>query len=124
MCYECCVVLKEFLLLSGNVELNPGPDIEVHIERISKDIAEIKTSHLETQQKITQIEGRLTTMESKLSKLRALKDRTNTETQMVELQKTAAELTVTIDNIENRSRRNNLIIHGLDEAVSAIRYPS
>lgn len=72
MCYECSVVLKECLLLSGDVESNPGHDIEVLLQQTSKDIGEIKTSHLETQQKITQIQGRLTTMESKLSRLQIL----------------------------------------------------
>lgn len=63
-----------------------------------------------------QIEGRLTVMESKLEKLQVLEDKTNnTEMKVMELQKTVADLTATLDDIENRSRRNNLIIQGVPE---------
>lgn len=98
--------LRELLLLSGDVETNPGPELAVilkQLQNIIEDLKEIK------EERLTSIESKLellTTLDSKLS---------SCVTQVSNLQRTVADLEMKVDDLENRSRRSNLIVYGVDE---------
>ncbi|XP_077560605.1 uncharacterized protein LOC144175397 [Haemaphysalis longicornis] len=96
----------DLLLLSGDVETNPGPDlakIAKQIELIANDIKEIK-------------EGRLASIDAKLENLTVLDSKISTcMDQVSNLQKEITALELKLDDLENRSRRSNLIFYGIEE---------
>ncbi|KAH8009195.1 hypothetical protein HPB51_012693 [Rhipicephalus microplus] len=101
------------LLISGDVESNPGPQIEDMLkellagqQKISQDIASLTTT----------LDSRLKTVEARTAAAADLVPRLN------KLESTVSDLKNTVeifdhrnDNLENRLRRNNLIIYGLTE---------
>ncbi|XP_077492319.1 uncharacterized protein LOC144103492 [Amblyomma americanum] len=106
------VSLRSLLLLAGDVETNPGPTgetIEQQLKAIAKDIQEIKQEKTVTNQKLGSIDKKL----EKIGKI---------EKQVIEcvervdkLEKMVVSLTKTVDDPDNRSRRSNLIIYGIEE---------
>ncbi|XP_040066090.1 uncharacterized protein LOC120839795 [Ixodes scapularis] len=116
---SCLSVLCEFgtlpknlLLLCGDVEVNPGPTLETILQKldiISADVREIKLSQAETKSRLETIELQIKSLEGLRSAVNQNQDRTK------QLESTVASLVYKIDDLENRSRRNNLIIFGLSE---------
>nr|XP_037284169.1 uncharacterized protein LOC119176932 [Rhipicephalus microplus] len=104
--YELASCLTELLLLAGDVETNPGPktdELLQKLELIAGDIKEIK-------------EDRLTSIDKKLENLDVLA--TNISScveQVAHLQEVVSALELKVDDLENRSRRCNLIIYGIPE---------
>uniref|UniRef100_A0A6G5A9P1 Uncharacterized protein n=1 Tax=Rhipicephalus microplus TaxID=6941 RepID=A0A6G5A9P1_RHIMP len=105
LCNLSCY-LRDLLLLAGDVETNPGPDlkqISQQLTQIAGDIKEIK-------------EERLTAIESKLEKLAALDEKIlDCTTKVSALEKVVSGLELKLDELENRSRRSNLIVYGIPE---------
>lgn len=98
----CC--LRELLLPAGDVETNPGPNLKqiaLQLTQIAGDLKEIK-------------EERLTAIESKLEKLAALDEQIlDCTTKVSALQTIISGLELKLDDLENRSRRSNLIVYGI-----------
>ncbi|KAM7308681.1 uncharacterized protein ISCGN_012315 [Ixodes scapularis] len=102
----------DLLMLCGDIETNPGPDRAAMMEmltNISADIKEIKLSQAATTSRLEKIESRLEGLEELRSVVNKNCDKTN------RLEATITSLSNKIDDLENRSRRNNLIIFGLSE---------
>lgn len=103
---DMCTCIKELLLLSGDIETNPGPDmnkIMKQLQVIADDIKEIK-------------EERLKSIEGKLEQVTLLEKKiTSCVSQVTNLQKTVQYLELKIDDLENRSRRSNLLVYGVPE---------
>lgn len=79
-------------------------------------IKAILTKQGEIEQNIASITKRLEGLESQLTAMNTLKTRfDNLETVVERLEKNASYLLNNVDDLENRSRRNNIIIYGLTE---------
>lgn len=110
--------LRTLLLISGDIESNPGPPIEDMLkellagqQKISQDIASLTST-------VASLDSRLKTVEAMTAAAADLVPR------MSELESTVRDLKNTVeildrrnDDLENRLRRNNLIIYGLTETV-------
>ncbi|XP_072145120.1 uncharacterized protein [Dermacentor andersoni] len=100
------VYITKLVLLAGDVETNPGPDmaeLSRQLKQIAEDIKEIK-------------EERLTAIDNKLEHLSFLEDKLSSCTeQITNLQQVVSSLELRLDDLENRSRRSNLIVYGMPE---------
>ncbi|XP_077560609.1 uncharacterized protein LOC144175401 [Haemaphysalis longicornis] len=105
--YDVASLCRKILLLGGDIETNPGPDlakIAKKLNEIANDIKEIK-------------EKRLGDIERKLDALTVLETNVSScQEQIASLSTTIQTLENKLDDLENRSRRSNLIIYGLPEA--------
>lgn len=119
-CFSTAVLL---LKLSGDVEENPGPTtqemfnemIQTQKEILSK-ISEIQTKQASSEATMLQMQNRLLTIEKKLQRV------DETEARLEKLEHSVGgcdaeieTLARQIDELENRSRRNNLIVRGSKE---------
>ncbi|XP_077512299.1 uncharacterized protein LOC144123324 [Amblyomma americanum] len=104
--FDVAVFLCKLLLLSGDVETNPGPEmaqIAKQLKDIAEDIKEIK-------------EKRLTDIENKLDAITLLETKVQScQTEISRMNHVIESLEKKIDDLENRSRRSNLIVYGLPE---------
>ncbi|XP_040069433.1 uncharacterized protein LOC120842405 [Ixodes scapularis] len=108
------------LLLSGDVELNPGPLTEVQLAAIldgqrtlNNSISEIKSK---LDEHIRQTESRLSSIETKVECLSKLEpDLKRCENYVQHLGRNVTAMAARVDALENRSRHNNLIIYGVAE---------
>ncbi|XP_077564704.1 uncharacterized protein LOC144180192 [Haemaphysalis longicornis] len=104
--------LRFLLLLSGDIEENPGPDevsISVQLKAIAEDIAEIKKSKDSTNENLKAINKKLekiTFLEKQVSECMS---------KISQLEINLAAMTKKVDELENHSRRSNLIIYGVQE---------
>lgn len=141
----CDAILSFFvdlLGLCGDVEENPGPDITVPTE-VQPDgavsVADLSDRDLiltvlsrqqemlkcmndfgAAQKNITdtlsEFKTRLDSLESSFERLNTSHDKVCAiEDQMNAIEKGMASLADKVDDLENRSRRNNIIVHGFDE---------
>lgn len=112
---DACSFIRDLLLLGGDVETIPGPDMEKILEqlkKISDDLQEIKSEKIKTN-------VRLLAIEQKMESITALEGRiTACEEQMSVVAGTIRTLSAKIDDLENRSRRSNLIVYGIPEIVN------
>lgn len=106
LAYDFALFLGRLLLLGGDVETNPGPEltqIMKQLKEISTDIKEIK-------------EKRLVDIDNKLDALGALEEKLiSCQDQIFSMTSTIQTLEQRIEELENRSRRSNLIVYGLEE---------
>ncbi|XP_040357426.2 uncharacterized protein LOC121046817 [Ixodes scapularis] len=140
---ECLDVLRSLLLLSGDVELNPGPMTVAQATQLDdvckllqdlnaraiksqegqssliKTVEEIKKNQQSIEAKINEFGSRLLLVESKISALEIV-DHDFQEMQGVAeaLQNNNVNLLERLNELEDRSRRDNLIIHGLPDVAS------
>nr|XP_037276695.1 uncharacterized protein LOC119169778 [Rhipicephalus microplus] len=108
----CCafasvlLFLRKLLLLAGDIESNPGPDlaqIAKQLKEVAVDIKEIK-------------EGRLADMDKKLDALSRLEPKiTSCVKQIEDMHLITKNLEKRMDDLENQSRRSNIIVYGLAE---------
>lgn len=102
------------LMLSGDVESNPGPDMAQLMEQlqiIAGDVKDIKEGKAVTDSLIAETNGRLTTIEQRVDSLTKLTATvTALQDKILCLEKNVDFLMAKIDDLENRSRRNNLIV--------------
>lgn len=100
--------IKKLLLLCGDVETNPGPGPDLtlllkQIQQIADDVKGIKND-------------RLTAIESTLEKVAALDEKVSScVTAVNKLQQSLSAMENRLDDLENRSRRSNLILYGIPE---------
>lgn len=132
--YDCISVIKLLLLTSGDVELNPGPssasesDSEAMttkqmlekilkeqskttqtLKQLTKNLKHVETTVANIQERINAIEAdmsRLTKCEELLAECEGTCQSTSKQVQ---------DMVEKIDDLENRSRRNNLVIYGVTE---------
>ncbi|CAN7981006.1 unnamed protein product [Ixodes pacificus] len=119
-------VCLTLLIRSGDVEMNPGPDEDTQAllkqilegqAKIAADITQIKCDQASLQTKLDGFEERLTVIDSNLSQLPAFDNKLwCLEDRIVALEVAVAQLTDKNEDLENQSRRNNLILYGLEEA--------
>lgn len=113
-----CLAL--LLLCAGDVEANPGPKIEDVLSLLKKCHDETTSSLTEIKQQITSIECRLSSLENTVHKVSDLTGNVETVIDTVQevkenVCKTNEGLADVVDDMNNRMRRNNLIIKGLPE---------
>ncbi|KAM7313533.1 uncharacterized protein ISCGN_003395 [Ixodes scapularis] len=112
------------LNLFRDVESNPGPDevpTRVLLEQllatqkeISQNIADIKSEQQSTKSWCASVNSRLGLIETSIDELRSTTKRVEgCEYGLADVASTIGDLKRKIDDLENRSRRNNLIIHGI-----------
>ncbi|CAN8015811.1 unnamed protein product [Ixodes persulcatus] len=114
------------LITSGDIELNPGPD-----SRLEEMIAEVLENQKQMRAEIKKVnenqiasQKRQEEMARKIAKLEAaLTDLQVSNKQITQLQETVSQLEETIRlqhekliDLEDRGRRNNLIVFGIPEA--------
>ncbi|KAM7293313.1 uncharacterized protein ISCGN_026443 [Ixodes scapularis] len=127
---RCFRLLRRFafyfllLLLCGDIELNPGPTTAEQLQQlldgqatIQVKLASIETTQVENKVAIDDLVNRMTSLESKLNRLdqlhTAIKEcKTECENQRREF----GALMARVDDLENRSRRCNLIFYGVPDA--------
>lgn len=114
------VCLALLLLCAGDVEANPGPKIEDVLTLLKKCHDETTSSLTEIKQQITGIEARLSSLEKTVHKVPDLTGNVETVIDTVQkvkenVCKTNEGLAGVVDDMNNRMRRNNLIIKGLPE---------
>lgn len=108
--FKMCFFLA-FLLLIGGVEPNPGPTTLEDVYKLMQESKEkMESSFKEVNEKIDSIEkglkDRIENQEKKITKL---------EEENVRLKESIKTLEEKQDDLENRSRRNNLIFYGIED---------
>ncbi|XP_042150091.1 uncharacterized protein LOC120850155 [Ixodes scapularis] len=107
---------ETLLLLSGDVELNPGPMTKAQIEQLGK----IETILLELQSGQMTVLGKLAGIEAKQADLERKFDtislKTNDiEKRVLQIEGSGRKLEAKLDDLENRSRRTNLVFFGVPD---------
>ncbi|CAN8028665.1 unnamed protein product, partial [Ixodes persulcatus] len=121
----------KLLMLCGDVEVNPGPETRnKQLDEMCKllqdgqsklliVVNEIKTNQQQLEDKITDISNRLQNVETKTNALDRLDCEERTTHQVLEeVKKENAFLRAKLDDLEDRSRLDNLIFHGIDDSPS------
>ncbi|XP_050030536.2 uncharacterized protein [Dermacentor andersoni] len=105
-------VLRMLLLLGGDIELNPGPTLDGIAEQlklIAGDIQEIKK-----EKSITNT--RLNAIDKKLEKIAGIEKQISENNKRIStLEKNLMAMEKKVEDLENRSRRSNLVIYGVEE---------
>ncbi|XP_029850486.2 uncharacterized protein LOC115332231 [Ixodes scapularis] len=135
--------LKLLLLRSGDVEANPGPmsidqskqfndmfkllqavnERAVKIDQgqasLIKSINELKSKQESVELKVTDIQNRLDGVECKVATIDATREELlAAEGLMQSVIKDNQRLHESLDDIEDRSRRSNIIFHGIEDSAS------
>lgn len=85
-------------------------------KKTSNDISVIRNLQRETEQKMGEFTLRIASLEDTLEKMTFLEERpSNNEIRFLNLEKIVPDITNKANDLENRSRRNNLIVHGVRE---------
>ncbi|XP_040068674.2 uncharacterized protein LOC115320940 [Ixodes scapularis] len=117
----CHDLFSLLLMLSGDVETNPGPTLEdlmQHLTAIASDVKEIKEGKTATDALIAETNARLATIEHRVDGLSNMAVSVAAfETRIVSLEKNVNFLLGKVDDLENRSRRNNLLVYGIKETA-------
>ncbi|CAN7976502.1 unnamed protein product [Ixodes persulcatus] len=113
------------LLLSGDVETNPGPDLEKMMKELLESqkqmndgVKDIKANQTKLQASFDEMNKRIDDIETKLGKVQKKNNKENIEnlvTTVNQLQETVKLQQKALVNMEDRSRRNNLIVFGIPE---------
>ncbi|XP_042145185.1 uncharacterized protein LOC121835254 [Ixodes scapularis] len=131
----CTTLVELTLILSGDVELNPGPLTDAQIQKLLKavdllpkldkgqgtlinDVAEINRNQVRLDKKIEALSKKFIAMEAEIALLKSFKD------DMQEIGALSTSLSAQVaavssrqDDTENRSRRNNLLFYGINDAT-------
>ncbi|XP_077485847.1 uncharacterized protein LOC144096897 [Amblyomma americanum] len=126
---ECLETIRILLLLSGDIETNPGPAsaeaVLAELKKLSSgqatiisDVQDIKNKLTTTEKTITDLIQRIADLESHYQNLATLK--TDVECMQCNTEKSTQQvrdLEARFDDAENRSRRCNLIFYGLSDST-------
>ncbi|XP_075553443.1 uncharacterized protein LOC142586063 isoform X1 [Dermacentor variabilis] len=117
--FQCCVDLSRvifvLLKLSGDIEENPGPDQD-KLDAILSTVTAIKTSQHQLESGLLSVQVRLTEIETNLASLQLYNEKVLKCKEAINtMNREMARLSNKLEDLENRSRRNNLIIYGLKE---------
>ncbi|KAH9368948.1 hypothetical protein HPB48_001016 [Haemaphysalis longicornis] len=135
---DCCRVISELLLLlSGDIELNPGPNTRAATAEDSSEIvkllqqlqsgqasllAEVKSIQAklsETDLMFTEIKERLSKIEGDCSSLKSVKSEVQTVRTLAEGNASEiAKLVSRMDDSDDRARRSNLLFFGVTDSFN------
>lgn len=128
MLRECADVIRTLLLMSGDVELNPRPNTEANstdqmLKKILKEqtktnetLKDLTCNHKHIETTVEGIKQRIETMEKVLGRLNHLEHKlAECDQACQDTNKLLLSLGAKVDDLGNRSRRNNLIIYGVSE---------
>ncbi|KAH6934207.1 hypothetical protein HPB50_021509 [Hyalomma asiaticum] len=108
--------LRKLLFLAGDIELNPGPNTEKMLTELLAGQARIGQDIAALSAKVSSFDDRLTKLESLATSSKDFAQRLHElEQTVITLKSTIEKVDMKNDDLENRSRRNNLVIHGLLE---------
>ncbi|XP_049269120.1 uncharacterized protein LOC119386531 [Rhipicephalus sanguineus] len=128
---ECVSIIHSLLMLSGDIETNPGPSgndaVLTELQKIaagqSKVITEVQSlkSQLNTTDRtITDLCKRMTDLEAHYQALIPLRnDIEKMRADTSSMSRKIEELEDCLDDAENRSRRNNLIFYGISDPTDS-----
>ncbi|XP_075748106.1 uncharacterized protein LOC142814049 [Rhipicephalus microplus] len=128
---ECVSVIHSLLMLSGDVETNPGPGgndaVLTELQKIaagqSKVITEVQSlkSQLNTTDRtLTDLCKRMTDLEAHYQALIPIRnDIEKMRADTSSMSRKIEELEDRLDDAENRSRRNNLIFYGISDPTDS-----
>ncbi|XP_050023709.2 uncharacterized protein [Dermacentor andersoni] len=122
---ECIEAIRALLLLSGDIETNPGPEKAVldELKKLStgqatliSEMQSLKTQLTSTNCTIANLSTRLTDLENLCKNLLALRTEVDAiSTKTGQLTHRMCDIEERLDDLENRSRRNNLIFYGFPD---------
>ncbi|KAM7313020.1 uncharacterized protein ISCGN_002941 [Ixodes scapularis] len=133
LCYAASIVIRIMLLLSGNVEMNPGPFTQEQTKRILEvlellpgihknqdvilaEMAAIKQTQTSVEEKLTSVFSTLESLKKDVTSLKSLETKVQQiQVASTELAEQFNQLANSHDDLENRYRRNNLIFYGVNE---------
>lgn len=115
--FDSCLLFTEaLLLLAGDVESNPGPMSKAETEQLGKIesiLLELQSGQATVLAKLTGIEKRQADLENKIdgviSKTKVL------ERRVAHVEESEFKLESKLDDLENRSRRSNLVFFGVPD---------
>ncbi|XP_077491437.1 uncharacterized protein LOC144102044 [Amblyomma americanum] len=124
---ECSDVIISLLLLSGDIETNPGPaSLETVVTELKKlsagqstliaEVTDLKNQLLTTDNLISDLSRRISALEGHYQTIQSL--RTEIEglsTHTTQATRQLCDLEDRIDEAENQSRRNNLIFYNIPD---------
>ncbi|XP_075533570.1 uncharacterized protein LOC142566615 [Dermacentor variabilis] len=124
---ECVHVIRSLLLLSGDVETNPGPpgieDVMSELGKLASgqsklitEVLDLKSKLLTTDKTLSDLSKRMTDLERHYKAISTL--RSDLDTIRIDATQMAgqiARLATQMDDNENRSRRNNLIFYNISD---------
>ncbi|XP_075533967.1 uncharacterized protein LOC142567674 [Dermacentor variabilis] len=127
---ECSHVIRALLMMSGDIESNPGPDsnaLLVELKNLSarqlkliSQVQDLKVHLLSTDKAIADMDKRMTDLEGHYQNLVSLRsDFEAVRTSTAQVATVVHRLETRIDDAENQSRRNNLIFYGLPESTGS-----
>ncbi|XP_049527367.1 uncharacterized protein LOC125947075 isoform X1 [Dermacentor silvarum] len=109
-------------LSCGDVESNPGPTEKEMSQLLSgqssmtASINNVLSKQSRIEKDIADLKERMLSLETHLSTLSSLQnDVINIKTTVTDLEKNVSSLLCKVDELENRGRRNSLIMYGLNE---------
>ncbi|CAN8023497.1 unnamed protein product [Ixodes persulcatus] len=127
---KCRAILSDcwnvfmLLLLSGDIESNPGPtEIEVTLQMIldnqsnmTKQLQEVKAGQDSLRQEMTGINAKIAGFKTALANIeKEMAQVASLKKSVAILERTVRQQNDRLIDLENRSRRNNLLIFGLPE---------
>ncbi|XP_064476875.1 protein unc-13 homolog C-like [Ornithodoros turicata] len=121
---ECTDIVRSLLIMAGDVESNPGPTTEEMMKEVlsnqkrdSKLMNEIRCDQKKIRKEISRNSNQLAELTERVKRVESLGDELiQSNHKVAELQQSVAQLLTRVDDLENRSRRNNLVIYGLQES--------
>ncbi|XP_077498025.1 uncharacterized protein LOC144108732 [Amblyomma americanum] len=131
---ECLHVVHSLLLSCGDIESNPGPDkLDIILDELKKmsssqttlvtEVQELKSQLLSMDQKMADFTTRLSTLETHCRNLSTMRtDLEAIQTTTTETTRLVSVLEARLEDVENRSRRNNLIFYGLPDTNPSETY--
>lgn len=100
------------MVLGGDVEENPGPDLET----LAKQLSDIAADILEIKNTKTQTNQRLSAIDKKLEKISGFEKQVSDCVKKIAiLEDNLQAVTKKLDALENSNRRSNLIVYGVQE---------
>ncbi|XP_077551850.1 uncharacterized protein LOC144166065 [Haemaphysalis longicornis] len=135
-----CVFVTKMLLVSGDVELNPGPtkqdaskqnsdvllaiqDLTKHLDQrhdtLIKSIDEVKENQKLLESKVLDLTTRLTDLEKRVDSFEDFQDGSHVQEMVATAVRSEhASFQARLDEFEDRSRRENLIFYGIEDSAS------
>lgn len=120
-CSKCSflpVFAIAYLLLIGGIESNPGPDLEDLITQNQNTLLDaINSSKLENIEAVNSLKTTIEELTAEVSGMK--KTITDSSSRISKLERVNSDLLKKIDQMDNNSRKNNIIVFGLPESTDS-----
>lgn len=121
MVYSCFCACR--LILCGDVEQNPGPTVEEMFEQLQRgqstilsELSDIRNRLVATETTVTALSNRWNEIDKMMADVREKNSQIQTlQEKIVSLEERLGQQTEKIVDFEDRSRRSNLIVYGIQE---------